>query len=187
MEEIRKVKLLRGVLTVLFVVYLLALFRFTLFKYAPLSDLGSAFFLKDRQVSLIPFKNAYTMIQNMSPVRLVENFAGNVLLFLPFGLMLPLISGFDRESVAYGLILSFFIEVMQYAFAMGFSDIDDLILNTLGTFIGWAIYLFISKRFKDYTHFMIFMAVVLTIGAAVSFAVLYKAGILVDGFPNIVL
>ena len=81
MEEVRKVKLLRGILTALFVVYLLALFRFTLFKYAPLSDLGSAFFLKERQVSLIPFKNAYTMIQNMSPVRLVENFAGNVLLF----------------------------------------------------------------------------------------------------------
>jgi glycopeptide antibiotics resistance protein len=44
-----------------------------------------------------------------------------------------------------GLFLSLVIEFLQYAFGTGISEADDLILNTLGALIGYALYRLIHK------------------------------------------
>ncbi len=42
-------------------------------------------------------------------------------------------------------MLSLFIEIMQYVWGVGISEIDDLILNTFGAFIGVAAVRVIEK------------------------------------------
>ncbi|MDO5098814.1 MAG: VanZ family protein [Corynebacterium sp.] len=73
---------------------------------------------------------------------------GNILLFIPFGLLVFVIlhqssrfSAWSRGrlaavSIAAGAAFSFLIETAQYIFALGRSDVDDLWCNTLGTILG---------------------------------------------------
>lgn len=67
----------------------------------------------------------------------------NIFLFFPFGLTLsnalPQSWGRWRRiglTVITGLLLSAGIEYIQYRFALGVAETDDVICNTLGTFIG---------------------------------------------------
>ena len=45
-----------------------------------------------------------------------------------------------RKAIIYGAVLSFVFEIMQFVFAVGATDITDVITNTLGTLIGVGIY-----------------------------------------------
>ena len=68
--------------------------------------------------------------------------AENVALFVPLGFLLPLI--WDRyrragRTAAAGLLLSTAIELSQL-FNRRFTDVDDLIMNTLGAVLGWALW-----------------------------------------------
>ena len=68
------------------------------------------------------------------------NTIGNFLLFMPLGAsLLALGQNLPRVrlglggTIVAGTALSLGIEVAQYVFALGFSDVDDLVFNTLGT------------------------------------------------------
>ena len=67
----------------------------------------------------------------------------NILLFVPFGMMMPLL--FPRLPrilvVPLGLLCSTLIEGVQYLTQLGMTDVDDLINNTLGTLIGLLLFL----------------------------------------------
>lgn len=70
----------------------------------------------------------------------VENLAGNIIGFIPLGVILPLLSSkfvsFKKVTLAtFGLSLIF--ELMQLIFRFGSFDVDDLILNTLGGTVGF--------------------------------------------------
>lgn len=68
-----------------------------------------------------------------------NNLLGNLLGFMPFGFLLPLVfpwfGRFFRILFA-GLLLSLGYECTQLLFGLGIFDVDDLILNTAGTAIG---------------------------------------------------
>lgn len=67
----------------------------------------------------------------------------NILLFLPLGVLLPLCFRRVRRglpTVGTGFLLSLVIELLQYVTHRGFLDVDDLMLNTLGTFLGWCLF-----------------------------------------------
>lgn len=71
----------------------------------------------------------------------------NVALFVPLGLLLPLLVGVAsmRRAAVLGALVSLSIEAVQLIGAVTVSpgriaDIDDLIGNTAGTMIGYAIY-----------------------------------------------
>lgn len=79
---------------------------------------------------------------------------GNISLFIPFGLLLfSLISTFRRPLIwvaALGCLFSLGLEITQYIFAVGRTDIDDLWCNTLGAIIGgW-----IAKTLGPRWHFL---------------------------------
>ena len=63
-------------------------------------------------------------------------------MFLPFGFLVPLawkeMNGLFRVSAA-GLSFSLLIELSQI-FSMRGSDVDDLIMNTLGAFCGFLLF-----------------------------------------------
>lgn len=64
----------------------------------------------------------------------------NVFLFVPLGLTLPFVLGKGRWcpflTVILALGFSALIEYLQYTYALGRCEIDDVIMNTLGAFAG---------------------------------------------------
>ncbi len=71
------------------------------------------------------------------------NLIGNVLLFLPLGIFLPKLQPrlnrlWKVLAVAAGIVI--LIEVSQALTLLGRCDIDDLILNLLGSAIGYWLY-----------------------------------------------
>ena len=99
-----------------------------------------------RSVNLIPLHSIrqYIMVDNgIDGTRIMDmNIWGNVLMFLPLGIYLSLHSA--TKSIAkilcYIFFFSLFIEVIQYIFALGVTDIDDIFLNLIGGLIGIIIY-----------------------------------------------
>lgn len=75
------------------------------------------------------------------------NVWGNVLMFIPLGMYMMIHS--KQGAILKIMLCSFVIEVIQYIFARGATDIDDFILNTLGGIIGIACAWLLSKCFND--------------------------------------
>ena len=59
----------------------------------------------------------------------------NILIFLPLGVFLPTLGVSGVKSVVYGLLTSAAFEAVQYAFAIGVTDITDVITNTVGVIL----------------------------------------------------
>jgi glycopeptide antibiotics resistance protein len=65
---------------------------------------------------------------------------GSILLFIPLGFLLPVLNKkFNRfnKTIKISLALSLTIEILQYLFRVGQFDIDDIILNTIGSILGF--------------------------------------------------
>lgn len=65
----------------------------------------------------------------------------NVLLFLPLGVLLPLLyAEFEnaKKTLLAACILSFSIECIQM-FGLGITDVNDLLTNTAGTMLGFTL------------------------------------------------
>ena len=75
------------------------------------------------------------------------NLGGNVIMFIPLGLFLPRVfpalEKFWRTILATTLIITA-VELVQLFTLLGSCDIDDLILNLLGSAIGYGIHKFIK-------------------------------------------
>lgn len=83
-------------------------------------------------IDLITFKNKDSFLQNIL----------NVIFFLPIGYLIKDIE--FKKAVPYCLIGVFLIELIQLVTKRGTFDINDIILNMIGIFIGY----YISKKFK---------------------------------------
>jgi glycopeptide antibiotics resistance protein len=74
----------------------------------------------------------------------------NTALFVPVGIFLPLMwKKYTRfvPTLFYGAILSMLIEFSQLFTFTRVTDINDVVMNTLGTFIGWLIFKELISRF----------------------------------------
>lgn len=73
------------------------------------------------------------------------NIVGNVITFMPFGFILPMLT---RKKIYKNIItvtlitscFSFVIEAIQLEYRIGAFDVDDILLNTIGGFMGCFIY-----------------------------------------------
>lgn len=75
----------------------------------------------------------------------------NVIMFMPLGFLLPLIWSSYRNGVRVvvtGLLFSLSIEFFQL-FNYRTTDIDDLLMNTLGAFFGYLIFLGLKRVFPQ--------------------------------------
>ena len=91
-------------------------------------------------VNLIPFVK---LLDYNSKRDLLLNIIGNTAMFIPSGIILPIIykklDSFWKVAAA-GAMISLCIEILQLPFSGRASDVDDLILNTAGVMIGYGIY-----------------------------------------------
>jgi len=89
------------------------------------------------EVNIVPFSSEGAM-----------TYALNVIMFMPLGFLLPFIWKQYRKlgkTVLTGAITSLAIELFQL-FNNRSTDIDDLLMNTLGTVLGFYIFHFFDKR-----------------------------------------
>ena len=79
------------------------------------------------------------------------NLIGNTAMFIPVGIIWPAVFrklDTHRKVIAAGVGFSLFIEILQLPFYDRVTDIDDLILNSLGFLLGYGIYLLVKKLRK---------------------------------------
>ena len=75
------------------------------------------------------------------------NIGGNILAFVPFGFILPKLNKHTHHLIVIVLVsflLSFSIEIVQLFTKVGSFDVDDLLLNTTGGFIGYLVLLIVE-------------------------------------------
>lgn len=134
----RSFSLAREALVNAFFFYLLAVVSMTLF---PLW-IGHGHGLHG-PINFEPIVQTVRMFQ-LRPAFALKNVSGNLALLAPLGLLLPLLWPRFRSAartVLIGLIVSLGIETLQYLLpGIRITDIDDVILNTLGVAAGYALY-----------------------------------------------
>ena len=124
---------------ILFAAYLFILLWLVLFKfsYDPIAIIHA---FQTRSLNLIPF--AYSRNSEM---------IANLVAFIPFGVMLGV--NFNhvawRCNIAVIFAFSVVVEIIQYCFAIGATDVTDIIMNTLGGSLGLAGYVAVSKHADD--------------------------------------
>ena len=96
----------------------------------------------------------------------------NIALFVPLGILLPLI--WKRMQKWYlmlpaGFLTSLFIEIMQYLRGSGLFDVDDLFNNTLGAVVGfWLVMAAVSLWQKRWKKGACHMLALIAAAAAIS-------------------
>ena len=97
----------------------------------------------DNSINLIPFSSEGAMTYIL-----------NIIMFMPLGFLLPLIWKNFRNAkkvVLMGFLMSLAIEICQL-FNIRTTDIDDLMMNTLGAVIGYFIWKLTKRLFKNINH-----------------------------------
>lgn len=95
--------------------------------------------------NFIPLKNIYTLLTTpaiSTPiiVRFLVNFFGNILLFIPLGIILPFFFKKLRtfkQFLRTTIIIIFLIEIIQLFTMLGIFDMDDILLDIVGAIIGY--------------------------------------------------
>ncbi|MFK9090841.1 VanZ family protein [Bacillus salipaludis] len=103
------------------------------------------------QINMIPFRTIIEFLSgNGSFLIAFYNITANIVLFVPFGVVtFMLVKNPSRHQLIFipaGVIL--IIEAAQHLTRRGSMDIDDLILNLLGVWIGYGLYPVIQKVVK---------------------------------------
>lgn len=89
----------------------------------------------------------YVTTDHFGPVQRLLNVVGNILAFVPFGALIPLVfkANFLRTVLIFlaGLLI---LETAQLVSKRGVFDVDDFILNTLGMALGYLIFKTLSLK-----------------------------------------
>lgn len=98
------------------------------------------------RINLIPFVNLfdYELLKE-----LLLNLIGNTSMFIPIGVVWPIVfKKLDTHTkvIAAGVGFSLCIEILQLPFFDRVTDVDDLILNSIGFLIGYGAYLLVKLR-----------------------------------------
>ncbi|MGR5915025.1 VanZ family protein [Bacillus pacificus] len=95
-------------------------------------------------INLIPFRSTIRYLTEFDSYNLnivLMNTLGNVIIFIPFGFLLPLLfKQINNVKMASKIFIKFIllIESLQLLTFTGVFDIDDIILNMLGALIGYG-------------------------------------------------
>lgn len=136
-------KIIRGFGCFFFVVYVLLLIYVLFFaeEYGRLGTMERGY-----RYNFTPFaeiRRFWIYREQLGRYAFLSNIAGNIIAFLPFGFILPIIAGRMRSGfliIMSGFGLSLTVEVIQLISRVGSFDVDDLILNTTGAALGYLLF-----------------------------------------------
>lgn len=151
----RKFNLYHEIALLIFVIFVVGLASQTVIPKIELGINGNINILKNgtHGINLLPLKVLFETYRevfiNLNINYFIINFLGNIIMFMPIGFFIPLLWEIpDKKIIIVGFLFSLFIEVCQLFLNRG-TDVDDLILNTLGTILGLLVYKFLYKKFKN--------------------------------------
>ena len=152
---------------VLLVIYLIILTWIILLKTQfSFSALGHY-----RSVNLIPFAGSVVINGKVDLDEILNNFIVFIPVGLYLGMLMPKSSPLRKIAPIFGLSLLY--EVIQFIFAIGASDITDLIMNTLGGAAGIFLVFLFTKLLKEKTvKILNIAAVICTLAITVFMALL---------------
>ena len=137
----------RLLLYAVFIIYLVVVVGATMLRYRMHSFAGGI-------GEIYPLFYSYKEAWNHFSAREWRNIILNVMMFVPFGFLLPLVSekfqAFWKTYLA-GFLFTFLIEMTQLLFNLGICELDDFMNNTVGAMIGYGFYrlfMFIVKKWK---------------------------------------
>ena len=151
-------RLISNVLTLCFICYMILLVYFLFFS----EEYGRTEPYETYKYNLELFKEIKRYWYNREKIGtlfFLINLVGNVVVFMPFGFLVPVMYREQRKDVVYrghyfrsmlfvlllGFLFSLVIEFIQLVTKVGCFDVDDLLLNTSGVLLGYIIY-YISKK-----------------------------------------
>jgi glycopeptide antibiotics resistance protein len=145
--EAAKERRLERLAWAVFAVYFFVLIRIVLFKDVPLYAILAEDSGRMRSFNGMPFATLAMLWNGSGLLRFLENAVGNVLLFVPLGLLIPLLlKRGGKQTLFVGVAVSLCFEIVQYIGAYGASDIDDVLLNGLGTLLGIKLLTWLRNR-----------------------------------------
>lgn len=102
------------------------------------------------------------------------NTFGNIALFLPLGFFLYTIlrargTRFPWvEGVVFAAVTSLAIECLQWVFAVGYSDVDDLLFNTIGGVIGASLAAWAPRKALPWVSLVLTVGFLAVLGVMVA-------------------
>lgn len=132
------------------VVYLAFLFKLILFKepwvnvwtYSLQQYRTDILMLSFQKANFTPFASLYYYLSGEEPFDSgFQNIVGNIVLFLPYGVLLgwPMEKKQFKKAFHIMLLTSLGFEMIQFILAYGILDVDDVLLNVFGGSIGFTL------------------------------------------------
>ena len=135
------------IITLLFWIYVIALLRITVFR----DDFSLSHIMTNGKLNLELFSAYIPFLRGGFIWLFIYLFVGNIVWFIPLGAYLVWKAPRHTvwRAVLIGFLLSLVIEVSQYIFGVGVTEVDDLVLNTAGTLIGAVLMRIVQKIVKE--------------------------------------
>lgn len=144
-------KVLRILAWVLFGIYLILLSYFLFFAEIT----GRTYTGRTYHYNLVPLKEIGRFLKyrrTLGTFAVFANLAGNVIAFVPYGMLIPLLSHRSRNFwrvLLYTMEFSLLVEIIQLVSKVGSFDVDDLILNTIGGAVGYFCF-WLAERIRNH-------------------------------------
>lgn len=134
----------RGFSYIVVGIYLFLLTWLVLFKFSVSIEEISQ--ISMRNINLIPLKESVIVNGKLQLREIIYN----VLVFVPLGVYVQIFrpDWTFYKKVLPGLVLSLIYETVQFVFAIGASDITDIIGNTLGVIVGIGLSCILKNSFN---------------------------------------
>lgn len=134
-----RISMIQKLAVALTTIYFLFLFWAIIFKF----QLSLSYLPNLQYINLIPFAESSFQTGAFNTFEVL----GNLIIFVPFGIylnLLPTKLSYAKQVVLIATV-SLVVELLQYIFSIGVTDITDLITNTLGGITGILLYLALKK------------------------------------------
>lgn len=153
--------------TILLILYFMVLIAVLILKY-PTGMLDQTFIdiFNGKEIirlepQLVPFRTINFYVSHVQAVTdwFFKNLFCNLIMFMPLGFLVPIKLDCKNNKtekknkikiprvfkiLLLGTLISIAVELIQYATALGQMDIDDVILNAVGTYLGYVCYMILS-------------------------------------------
>ncbi len=141
-ENKRKIRIISWVI---FILYLVVMVYFLFFS----EQMGRT--PEDHyRYNLVPFTEIKRYLHyrhKIGTLNVLLNLLGNVLCFLPFGYVIPILT--QRQTwlrmTLLSMLASILVELLQLVSMLGSCDVDDIFLNTLGGLLGYLLFVLSRK------------------------------------------
>lgn len=143
------------IISCIFIVYLTAVAVITLFPI--LIDEKVEYFGNSTWYNIIPFKTITQTLQYGITTTAIAQTLGNILMSVPFGVFVMLFLRNPKwwKMLLFALLLTVGIELSQMIIGLAINnmyrtvDIDDIILNVIGTYLGYGIYKILPLKIRQ--------------------------------------